>query len=303
MALGEYSDLRDPELTAKLNELRWLGVGHVSIIVSWSTQDVRATKIEPLAGSTTPDAVLIRMIERARALGLKVFLFPIVDVRNRKGTEWRGALEPPDWDAWWRSYQRFVLHYATLAARSKAELLCVGSELITTEPMRGRWRDLIARVRKVYGGKIAYSANWDHYTPVTFWDLVDVIGLTGYYKLAEAAGAREEEMLASWRGARSRLVTWSKKLRRPFIFTEVGYPSIAGCAVAPWDYTRTTAVSHEEQTRAFRAFVRAWTGTPQLAGVFFWDWYGPGGKADRGYTPRGKPAERVIRSWYLGMEH
>jgi hypothetical protein len=302
MALGEHSDLREPELTAKLNELRWLGVGHVSVVVSWSTPNIYSTSIEPTPGCTPRDASLERLLTRARALGFKVMLFPILDVRNRKGQEWRGALRPPSWDAWWKAYTRFLLHYARVAARTGTEIFSVGSELITTEGMRPRWKELIARVRPIFRGQLLYSANWDHYTPVTFWDQVDLIGLTGYYKLAEAPGASEAEMLASWRVVRRRLQAWSRKMKRPIIFTEVGYPSLAGGAVSPWDYTQATAVSLDEQLRAYRAFVRAWKGASELAGVFFWDWYGAGGKNDRRYTPRGKPAEQVIRSWYLGME-
>ena len=302
MALGEHSDLRDPDLTSKLNELRWLGVGHVSVVVSWSTPDIRSGTIGPTPGSTPQDATLEAMLRRARSLGLKVMLFPILDVRSRKGQEWRGAIHPPDWDAWWRAYSRFILHYAALAARTRTEIFSVGSELISTETMRGRWTDLIARVRRIYRGQLLYSANWDHYVPVTFWDQVDVVGLTAYYKIAETAGAAEDEMQANWRVIRRRLQAWSRKVKRSIVFTEVGYPSLAGAAVAPWDYTQTTAVSLEEQLRAYRAFIRVWTGVPELAGVFFWDWYGVGGKLDRSYTPRGKPAAAAIRAWYLGMD-
>jgi hypothetical protein len=303
MSLGEHSELREPELTSKLNELRWLGVGHVSVVVSWSTPDVRGATIERTPGCTPRDEVLENVLRRARSLGFKVLLFPILDVRSRKGTEWRGALRPPDWDVWWKAYTRFVLHYAGLAARTRTEIYSVGSELITAEPMRARWKELVGKVRRVYKGQLLYSANWDHYSPVTFWDQVDLIGLTAYYKIAESAGAREEEMAASWRQIRRRLQAWSRKMKRPIIFTEVGYPSLAGGAVAPWDYTQTTKVSLEEQLRAYRAFIRTWTGAAELSGVFFWDWYGQGGKADRSYTPRGKPAAEAIRTWYLGMEH
>lgn len=301
IALGEHSDIDNTTLTNKLNELRWLGASHASIVISWSTNDITSTRIEPRPGSTTPDAVLERMVRRAHALGLKVFLFPILDVQNRKAAEWRGALRPGDWEAWWKSYRRFILHYAALSQRTGVELFAVGSELVTTEKMTARWKALIDAVRKQYRGKLVYSANWDHYAPVSFWNLVDVVGLTAYYKIAETANAREEEMAAAWRGIRAKLLAWSRKIRRPFIFTEVGYPSITGCAIYPWDYTRRTAINLEEQRRAYAAFIKTWRGVKELGGVFFWDWYGPGGKDDRGYTPRGKPAEKLIRDWYVGI--
>jgi hypothetical protein len=81
------------------------------------------------------------------------------------------------------------------------------------------------------------------------------------------------------------------------MITEVGWPSVDGGAVHPWDYTADGAVDVEEQRRAYRAFARAWGGTA-LAGVFFWEWSGAGGAADRGYTPRDKPAECVLANWF-----
>jgi hypothetical protein len=297
MALGQYSDT-PPDLQRKLQELRRLNVSHVSIVVSWSTRDIHSSRIAPDPQVATPDKALRTMIGRARAAGFKVFLFPIVDVQQRKLQEWRGAIQPPNWDDWWRDYRKFILHYAELAAEMKVEMLCVGSELVSTERMRDRWQNLIQRVRRAYGGQVAYSANWDHYDPPVFWDLVDVVGLTAYYQIAKAKNAPEAEMVTSWRTIRAKLAAWSRKLKRPFVFTEVGYPSLAGCAVTPWDYTMNAAVSPEEQARAYRAFAQAWSGAPELAGVFFWDWYGEGGPKDKLYTPRGKPAEQVIRSWY-----
>jgi len=298
IALGCYSGLGRGKLDEKLTELKQIGASHVSLVVSWSTPDVRSSEIKPVVGVTTPDRLLELMIERAHAVGLSVFLFPILDVQKRKPLEWRGTLRPARWDDWWRGYERFILHYAAIARRTRAELLCVGSELVSTEKMRPRWRELVTRVRQAYDGKLVYSANWDHYAPVSFWDLVDVVGLTAYHRLSESKTARQEEMAATWRRIRDRLVTWSKKIGRPFLFTEVGYPSMDGCAVQPWDYTVNAPVDLEEQRRAIASFIESWDRVPQLAGVVFWDWYGDGGPKDKLYTPRGKPAAREIRSWF-----
>lgn len=300
-ALGQYSAISEAELNTKLLELVNLGVSHVSLVTSWSTVDIHSTHIAPLTKLTTPQILLERMIVCAHNLGLKVMLFPILDVQNRKLQEWRGTLKPRDWNKWWSNYSQFILHYASLAARTQVAMLCIGSELVTTERMREQWKRLIRQIRKIYSGSIIYSANWDHYEPVTFWDLVDAVGLTGYYRLAQKAHGSEQEMLASWTKIRNRLISWSKKISRPILFTEVGYPSLAGGAVNPWDYTQHSASNPEEQRRAYWAFIKAWTNIPQLSGVFFWDWYGPGGAKDRQYTPRGKPAAPLIKKWFLNL--
>ncbi|MCB1733536.1 MAG: hypothetical protein KDI21_23895, partial [Halieaceae bacterium] len=79
---------------------------------------------------------------------------------------------------------------------------------------------------------------------------------------------------------------------------EVGYPSLDGAAIAPWDHTRGAPVDLEEQRRAYAAATAALLELAP-AGVFFWTWLGEGGRFDRHYTPRGKPAEAVLRR-YLG---
>ena len=298
VALGHHTDIDPGLLDRNLAELSALEASHVSLVVSWSTRDVRSTSLAPRKDYTTSDKSLLRMLERSRARGLKVILFPIIDVELRKPLEWRGTIKPTDWNAWWASYRRFILHYAGIAARGRASVLCVGSELVSTEAMTSRWVSLIRAVRKVFKGELLYSANWDHYEPVTFWRSIDIVGLTGYYRLAQGHGAGETEMFNSWVRIRDKIVGWARRIKRKVVFTEVGYPSLAGGAVDPWDYTQGTAVDLEEQRRAFKAFTRAWTGVAELGGVVFWDWYGPGGPNDTRYSPKGKPAEAVIRRWF-----
>jgi hypothetical protein len=87
------------------------------------------------------------------------------------------------------------------------------------------------------------------------------------------------------------------------LFTEVGYYSELGTNIYPWDYTRNKPISLEEQRRCYQAFADVWSESPELNGVFFWNWFGPGGKLDKGYTPRGKPAECVLREWFAKIQN
>jgi hypothetical protein len=41
-----------------------------------------------------------------------------------------------------------------------------------------------------------------------------------------------------------------------------------------------------------------WDKEEKLGGVYIWNWFGFRDPEDRGYTPRGKPAEEVLRHWY-----
>lgn len=294
---AEYPD-KGVRFAPMIDELAATGATHMSMVVQWSQPDVRASAVAPHPVETQDDAVVRQLIRRARAKGLEVMVFPIIWVEQRKIGEWRGTLAPADPEAWWASYRRFILHYAALAKDEGAGLFSVGSELASLEREEARWRALIAEVRGVFPGKLLYSANWDHYEPVPFWDALDYVGLTGYYELVSTNDATEEAMRAAWIRIRDGLTRWQAGVGRPLVFTEIGYPSIDGGARQPWNYTAVGAVDHEEQRRAYAAFRAAWEGHPALGGVFFWNWFGLGGPTCGDYTPRLKPAAAVIRSWF-----
>ncbi|ACY15964.1 glycoside hydrolase family 113 [Haliangium ochraceum] len=301
MALGLWGDGggAPTRFRVAVDEIATLGASHVALVVTWSQPDVRANALR--AGSRTMDDATVRAtIAHARARGLEVLLFPIITLDQTGPGEWRGTLAPADPAAWWASYERFILHYAAMAADTGAEALLIGSELGTTEAWRGRWYHLISRVERRYAGALLYSANWDHYTQVSFWPRVAAVGINGYFGLASAAGASEAEMRRAWQRARAELEGFARARGKPLWITEVGYVSVRGAAAQPWDYQRAGPVDIEEQRRAYAAFTSAWTGSEVLGGVFFWIWDGAGGARDRGYTPRAKPAEAVLRRWFAG---
>jgi hypothetical protein len=54
----------------------------------------------------------------------------------------------------------------------------------------------------------------------------------------------------------------------------------------------------ELQRKLYEGFFRSWWGDPRLGGFSVWEWPpDQGGKEDRGYTPKDKPAEGVLREW------
>ena len=302
MALSPHFELPDRGMTfdSMIDEIATVGASHISLVVQWSQPDVSASALGPDPKETLPDERMRGLIRRARARGLEVMLFPILWVEHRKIGEWRGTLAPIDPDAWWDSYTRFVLHYARMAQEEGATIFSIGSELASLELEEPRWRALIAQVRAVFGGRLIYSANWDHYAEVPFWDALDLVGLTAYYELTKDPDASVGELTGAWRKIRDALLDWREQahITAPLVFTELGYPSIDGTATAPWDYTRRTVVDLEEQRRCLEAFRRAWGHRADLGGVFFWNWFGPGGPKDRWYTLKGKPALDVVKRWY-----
>ncbi len=301
IALGLYFENEGLRFETMVDEIKAAGATHIELVVQWVQQDLHSTDLGPDRLETTPDARLREVIRHARGRGLQVVLLPIVHLRMRAQGEWRGKLAPHDWNAWWKAYRAFIGHYAKLAQDEGVAVLSVGSELVTTEAMYARWQRVIGEVKAVFEGKLLYSANWDHYEPVSFWDLVDYAGLTGYYKLTDNPAATVDELTTAWTAVRAELRNFHAKVRRPLVFTELGYPSQDGAASHPWDYTTGKAVDLEEQRRCYEAVRRVWQGERMLGGLFWWNWFGYGGPDSAYYTPNKKPAQSVIRRWYLGQ--
>lgn len=300
MVLGIFSK-SDPEyFRHSLAEMQELGVDSVSFIVPRVQKDIRSIGFREDKWVTPGKPALRTAIREAHRLGMRVFLLPIVYLDDLKEGEWRGTIRPGDWDAWFAAYQRMILEYATLAAEEKVEYFSVGSELCSTEKMEKRWARVIGAVRRVYPGKLTYSANWDHLDPVSFGKHLDFLGMNAYYEVGKGSGSDVQEMSRRWTEIQKGIRAW-KTLNgdKPLVITEIGYPSRKGAGVDPWNYMAEGDPDPEEQRKCFQAFVEAWKSETMLAGVYVYLWWGEGGPTDRDYTPRGKPAQEVIRSWYF----
>ena len=305
IALGLFAE--DPGWSYRplLDEIAATGADHVELVVAWYQDDVAAITVGEHPRFTVPEPALKRAIRDARAAGLGVLLFPIVRLTvQHRSDEWRGTLAPRDRAAWFASYGAKLTQLAQLAAEEKVTALSIGSELSSLDGAadHAAWVALVAEVRRRFSGRLTYSGNWDHFREVAIYDLVDRIGLCGYFPLAErgAAARTVDDLARTWRDLRAELERFAQKKQRPLLFTEIGYLSQQGSAAWPWDEGATQRLDLDEQRRCYAAFCQVWRDAPAdiLAGVYFWNWYGWGGANSRGYTPRGKPATDEIRRFF-----
>ncbi len=245
----------------------------------------------------TPEK-LGELIDHAKRRHLRVVLMPIVLLDDpRNDTEWRGTLKPDSWDEWFDSYREMLTQFAWIAQGHGVDVMSVGSELVSAEPKLDQWTKTIAKVREVFHGSLTYSANWDHYNTIPFWDQLDLIGMNSYYTLGDGPDAGVDEIEGRWRKIQKDLHQFQAKVGKPLFFVEAGWCSLDNAASAPWDYTQTQLPANDElQKRLYEAFFHVWYGDPQLGGFMVWEWP-PGPPDDRGYTPKGKPAEGVLKSW------
>ena len=286
------------------------GANWAGLLVTWYQPNTTSTTIAA-TGSTPSDTALVSAIQEFHNQGLKVMLKPHVDL-SQDPNHWRGEINPQDKDAWFASYTPFIVKYAQMAEANGVEGLVIGTELVMMSGSgnHDRWNAVFDRVREVYHGLITYSANatWaaDEFTSVTFWDRVDLMGLDGYFPLTNHSDPSLAELVAAWRGNKDGLNILAAvqnlhgQYQKPVIFTELGYRSYPGTHIAPYSYSANTAPADPaEQRNCYDAFYTVWNQqSAWLKGVFWWAWDVSAPPAnDRGYSPRGKPAEDVLRAW------
>jgi hypothetical protein len=304
VALGLFAEDAGWSYRPLLGEIARAGANQVELVVAWYQADAGSTAIGDHPRYSAPASAIVAAVRDAHAAGLAATLFPIVRLSApRTPDEWRGTLRPADRAAWWRSYRARMVELARLAARERVEVLSVGSELSTLDGAgdRAAWAALVAEVRQLYHGKLLYSGNWDHFREVAVYDLVDLVGLCGYFALVEpGAPSTIDDLVRGWRDWRVELARFFGARGRPIVFTEVGYRSIRGAAAAPWDEGTAGTVDLDEQRRCYAAFRRVWKQAPAelFGGVYFWNWYGWGGDGSRSYTPRDKPAAEELRAFF-----
>ncbi|MCZ6543608.1 MAG: hypothetical protein O6768_08080 [Planctomycetota bacterium] len=291
-----------------IDEIAELGANALLVVTPMYQQRIDSTQIQLLPDKCPTDDQLIAILTHARSRGLYTSLLPIVLIEFPQEKDWRGVIQPGDWDAWWESYDRFIDRFLGIAVAAEVDLLSVGSELNSTEGDLEQWRRIVDGCRRRFDGKLTYSANWDRYEQVTFWPLVDVISVSAYFELAkDDPNASVKKLAKAWGRQRDKLLQFAGRYDRPCLLMELGYPSLPWAAAHPWNYVAGVGVTadHDAQARCYRGFFQAWSDVlaqPDSGALglycYLWDPYGQGQATDTGYGVRGKPALRIITSGF-----
>ena len=301
---GGYGSARS---RASLDELSRLGIRQISITPFGWMDSPRSVTVKWLRHWATAESFqrLTTVVRRARVLGMRVTLKPHLWLRQG----WRGELAPDSsaggWDAFFRSYERFILTYAQLAQQLRTETFVVGVELKTATAARpGRWRSLIAAVRRAYSGRLTYAANWDEAERVSFWDALDAIGIQFFAPLATKPAPPDGEVLSAARRWLTRYEALAKRFDRPLRLTEVGFVNTVGGLMKPYiwpdaiTHHPATAAGNREQALGYRAVLETFGRSPRVESISWWKWFSnptSGEEGPTGYLPRGKPAAELLR--------
>jgi len=287
------------EYKKSMDQIADLGADTVLLVIDTRQENGTSSRIYLDMRMTPTPEQLAALIKYAREKNLRVILMPIVLLDAPKGNEWRGTLKPEHWEDWFKSYREMITHFAWIAQGNGADVLVVGSELVSAEGHVDEWTETIKMVRGIFKGQLTYSSNWDHYKSVQFWDQLDLVGMNSYWKMGKNHDVTVEQIEEKWQEIQGDLIPFLEKTEKPLLFLEVGWCSLANAAHEPWDYTKTgEAIDLDLQKRLYEAFFKSWYGNPHLGGFSIWEWPpGEGGEDNRGYTPKNKPAEKVLREW------
>lgn len=296
--LGLQSKDFNYDYTMLLKEIKATGAPWVCLTFKVFQDDNSSSTINIPSTSSSYWKQVEKTAKQAKALGFKVTLFPIVLLKKSGFRQWRGTLRPKNYDEWYASYDKLMAIVAQIAARTKADMLSIGSEYSSLDRAEERWYDVIKNIKKYYKGALMYSANWDTVFNIEFQDQLDFLGVTGYFDLTKKTDPTVKELVEAWGSIKEAFKKWEKDKNVPLLFSELGYTSQDGINMHPWNYTTPNAVDLQEQEDCYNAFTQVWKDEQALYGVFFYEWFGKGGKEDKSYTLRGKPALEVAKKWF-----
>lgn len=295
-----------PAWEQALDEARAMGATWISVTPFGRVQDLTPEGIAMSFEVPFEEnrAAVLRAIRSAHERGLRVMVVPHLWVESG---EWRALIDPGSeegWDAWAEAYRAFLLDWADVAAEGEAELLSVGVELrswVTTKRVTSM-RAIVEDVRARFRGLLTYSSNWDDADDTLLWDVVDLIGVNGFYPLVTREGASLRELEEGGRRVAESLDRLAKERGKPVLLTEMGYTTRADPALRPWEWPESMSgvrVDERAQADAYRALLGPVMQTATVAGFFVWRYFADPEIATEeaawGFSPRGKLAEIVLR--------
>ena len=286
---AERISYSDPQARAMLAQLPQFGVNAIALVpFGFSPRGEVKIRIPARDKSWESEDGMEILTASAHAQGMRVMLKPHV---------WRlqGRAPIPDEEArkWLAEYKPFIEHHAQFAARIHADIFCIGTELRGLTPNENEWRDIIARVRKIYKGPIVYAANHgEEFESIRFWDALDYIGIDNYYPL-------DDQYKASTLVTKIEAV--QKQFNKPVLFTEAGFGAHQNSHREPWEDQTAKPLDLAEQARSYEALLNAVYHKPWFRGVYWWKvgTNGYGGPDNNSMTPWRKPAMDVVKRFYL----
>lgn len=288
------------QMVDTMRELKTLGVNWITIHPYASIRGDGTVGGGGMHGMYTDPVWITRPIREAHALGMKIMIKPHIAYWGSP-FDWRGEIRfetDGEWRRFFESYERWITLVAELSR--EADAFVVGTELDQTVHHDGAWRRIIAAVRAKTTSPLTYSAHWDSYERVGFWDELDVIGIQAYFPLVSHDELpTEQELDDAWASLMERLEGYAARHGRRIVFGELGYNLSADAAVRPWDYRQGGEHAAEVQRRCLTAALKAVRGSEAVVGAFLWKWFPDGDWGRRNFLKSTPEMRAVIAQFWM----
>lgn len=300
LATWNVEGYRGAAVEAQLDRIAAAGSKNLCLIITAYQDNISTSEIVIDARRTPSQASVRHCALAAKSRGLQIMIKPHVNLQNES---WRGTINPQNPEAWFDAYRLFITPWLETAESLGATHFVIGTELAGTLDHQELWRQLIADARTLFSGEMIYAASWDEAQRVPFWDVLDAVGVNAYFPVTDRHDAGRLEMLAGWQPWLNKLALLQRQTGKQILFTEIGYRSVDGSGMAPYDFTRFDGFDPAEQADLFWAVLTATADIEWIGGLNWWNWLadGSGGTNNAEYTPLDKPAELILKSAWAGQ--
>lgn len=291
--------------------LKKIGYDSVQLNTFGYMEDRRSTDIYYEHDPTLSNELLIKEIQNLKKTGIKVVLKPHIWIGGLSfdPDNWRNKIDfenKNDLEKWFENYSEFIMEQAKLAEELNIELFVIGTELVELAKYKSHWEKLISDIRSVYSGKLTYAAEGRKAKNVPFWNNLDYIGIDAYFPISNKENPSLDELTEGWERYDSELKKLSDNFNKKIIFTEIGYKSVEGTAIKPWQWVDNDSVmSEDEQARCYKAMFEFIKNKKYMAGIFVWKYFSDmdsheeRGNIKKGFTPYKKEAEKIVSEYFL----
>jgi hypothetical protein len=283
------------DFSESLSRLKQDGITDLFLIPYFFSPDERSDSIFPTA-RTIEDSALIHAISLSKDSGFSVALKPHIDLLN--GTP-RYRISPDNMGKWSLHYAAFIGKYLELSNMMGLSRFVIGTEIDRVSES-DEFVDIISKARTVYAGHLLYAASYDHFVNSKIWKYVDEIGVDAYFNLDNSSDYSMNTVMETWNYWLNLISRVASNYDKPVIITEVGYISADGATRNPGSWETSFAYNGDVQADCYKALLSQAGNFGRITGIFWWQWDlgGVGGPGTIDYTPRGKPAEQVIKEYW-----
>ena len=273
------------------------------------------------------------VVDMAHNAGLRVSLHPVTCHYTPYGVceDWSGInFSAGFWDAWFAAYERAILSQAALARDTGTDQLVVGDFKLRPsfpgEPeappdAEARWREVIARVRAIYPGSLAFElllgdSIWP--SPPPFLDAVDTVRVWWWSPLATSSRPAIADMTVAAAAILDNQIFPLQQRFNRAVQLSLAYGSVDGAATECLRRPDGQCHSFEdfgpgapdvaqypldlpEQADIYQAIMLAVNDRPWLSGVSSYGFDPQAILRDKSLSVRGKPAESVLAAWFTKL--